>query len=141
MVELNIDIEGDTELSRKLLTTPGNLDNLSGVFYRIGNEVRRSIDSNYSSRGSLFGSKWVKRKDNLSHPLLEKSKRMRGNFRQSLGSDYVEIYNPTSYFKYHQSNQARKKIPRRVMMKIDKERKVFIVKEFQKHITSTINKS
>lgn len=140
MITLSVDIEGEKQLSRKLLTTPSKISDWKRPLFRIGGEVRGSIDTNFSGRGSLFG-RWLPRKDNLPHPILEKSGKMRRNFKQNLGPDYVEIYNPTAYFKYHQSNKPRTKIPRRVMMKIDEQRRIFIQKEFQRHIMESMRSS
>jgi phage gpG-like protein len=139
MITLNVTLEGEKQLSRRLLTIPHDISNWKIPLFRIGGEIRGSIDQNFSSRGALFG-RWVPRKDNLPHPLLEKTSAMRRNFKQSLGPDYIEIFNPTPYFKYHQSNKPRKKIPRRVMMKIDDERKRFIQREFQKHVHDALRK-
>lgn len=133
MVELKVSIEGEKQLSRRLLTIPEDISDWKIPLFRIGGEVRGAIDTNFSQRGALFG-RWKPRKDNLPHPLLEKTSTMRRNFKQKLGPDYIEIFNPTPYFAYHQSNKPRKKIPRRIMMKLDKERKQFIQKEFQRHI-------
>lgn len=137
MIQLNVTIEGDKELSRRLLKIPKDIDNFKKPLFRIGGEVRGAIDQNFSSRGALFG-RWLPRKDNKPHPLLEKTSTMRRNFKQKLGSDYIEIFNPTPHFPYHQSNKPRKKIPRRVMMKIDRQRQQFIQKEFQKHIIEAV---
>ena len=139
MITLNVTLEGEKQLSRRLMTIPTDISNWKIPLFRIGGEIRGSIDENFSQRGALFG-RLVPRKDNLPHPLLEKTGAMRRNFKQSLGPDYIEIFNPTAYFKYHQSNKPRKKIPRRVMMKIDDERKRFIQREFQKHINDALRK-
>jgi len=40
----------------------------------------------------------------------------------------VEIYNVVDYFKYHQSKTGRRYMPRRIMMKLDNQRKVKIMK-------------
>ena len=134
MIELSCDIEGDKELSRRFIKIPQDIGSFHEPLFKIGNEVRMSVDANYSSRGSLFGAPWAARKDSKSHPILEDTGRMRSSFQQNLGSDYVEIFNPTPYFKYHQSNKPRKKLPRCIMLKLDQIRKVFIVKTFQAHI-------
>jgi len=133
MIELKVTLEGEKQLSRRLITIPNEISDFKRPLFRIGAEVRGAIDTNFSARGALFG-RWVPRKDNKPHPLLEKTSAMRRNFKQNLGPDYIEIFNPTPYFKYHQSNKPRKKLPRRVMMKIDRERQQFIQKEFQEHI-------
>ena len=140
MITINVTLEGEKQLSRRLQTIPSDISNWKVPLFRIAGEVRGSIDQNFSSRGALFKSRWVPRKDNLPHPLLEKTSTMRRNFKSTLGPDYVEIFNPTPYFKYHQSNKPRRKIPRRLMMKIDDERKRFIQREFQKHINDALRK-
>lgn len=139
MITLNVTLEGEKQLSRRLMTIPSNISSWKIPLFRIGGELRGTFDKNFSQRGALFG-RWQPRVDNLPHPLLEKTGAMRRNFKQSLGPDYIEIFNPTPYFKYHQSNKPRKKIPRRVMMKIDDERKRFIQREFQKHVNDAIRK-
>ena len=133
MIELKVTLEGERQLSRRLLTIPVEISDFKRPLFRIGAEVRGSIDTNFSARGALFG-RWVPRKDNLPHPLLEKTSAMRRNFKQKLGPNYIEIFNPTPYFKYHQSNKPRKRLPRRVMMKLDRDRKKKKKKEFQEHI-------
>lgn len=141
MIELSASLEGDKELSRRMMKIPDDIGNFKVPLFKIGREVRVSIDANYASRGALFGAKWKPRKDKKSHPLLEKTGKMRRAFDQDLGFDYVAIGNTSEYFKYHQSNAPRKKLPRRVMMKIDEIRKVFIVKTMQEHIRSSIKKA
>ena len=138
MIVLSSSIEGDKELSRRFNSIPKDVGSFRGPLYRIGQEVRLSVDANYGSRGSLFGAKWEPRKDNKPHPLLERTGKMRSSFAQRLGDEYVEIFNPTPYFKYHQSNKARRKLPRRIMLKLDEIRKVFIVKEFQRHLHKSV---
>lgn len=138
MIELGFSIEGEKQLSRKLNIIPGQLGDLTNVFTNIGQEVKDAVDKNYSSRGSLFGSKWVARKDKKTHPLLELTGAMRGAFEFNANNDYVEIFNTSDYFAYHQSNKPRRKLPRRIMLKLDQIRKQFIVKEFQRHIQRTI---
>lgn len=134
MIELNWSIEGEKQISRRLDITPRKINDFTQPLMRIGAELKTAIDSNYSSRGALFGAKWKKRKDKKPHPLLEKTGKMRASFEKRLGPGYLEIYNTADYFKYHQSNKPRRKLPRRVMLKIDQVRKVFIVKEFQRHL-------
>ena len=138
MITLSWSIEGEKQISRRLSQIPDDLGNFKVPLFRIGRELRTSIDANYGSRGALFKPKWEPRKDNKSHPLLEKTGRMRRSFAQELGSDYVSIFNTQDYFAFHQSNKARKKIPRRIMLKIDEIRKVFIVKEIQRHAQKSI---
>lgn len=138
MVELSWSIEGEKQLSRRFNSIPLDLEQLAKPLGEIGTELMLATDANFSSRGSLFGEKWPARKKNYAHPLLEKTGMMRSNFQKRLGPGYVEISNPTEYFKYHQSNKPRRVLPRRVMLKIDQIRKVFIIKAFQRHLHKTV---
>lgn len=140
MIELNVTLEGDRVLSRRLMTIPGELGDFRRPLFRIGGHVRGAVDKNFSSRGQLFGEKWAPRVDNKPHPLLEKTGKMRRNFKQKLGPDYIEIFNPTPYFKYHQSKKQRRKIPRRVMLKLTREQQQYIQKTFQRHAAEVIKK-
>lgn len=140
MITLSADIEGTKELSRRFIKIPENIQDSGDSFAKIGREVMLSVDANYATRGSLFGEPWPSRKTPKPWPLLEKTGRMRRSFNQRLGRNYVEISNPTEYFKFHQSNKPRKKLPRRVMLKLDEIRRRFIVRQFQLHIRASLKK-
>jgi len=138
MIQLSADIEGSKELSRRLLKIPADIGNFKVPLFKVDREVRISIEANYGSRGALFGERWAPRKDSKPHPLLEKTGRMRRSFESDLGPDYVAITNSAEQFKFHQSAAPRKKLPRRVMMKLDELRKTFIVKTFQAHVKDAL---
>lgn len=142
MIELNWSIEGEKQIHRRLDIIPNNIGDFKVPLFKIGRELRTSVDANFGSRGALFGAKWEPRKDNKTHPLLEKTGKMRRAFSQDLGPEYVAIFNASDYFAFHQSNKPRTSaLPRRVMLKIDEIRKRFIVKEFQRHAREAIRKS
>jgi phage gpG-like protein len=88
----------------------------------------------FETRGREIGESWAKRKDKLSHPILENTGKMRKSFRYKTGRDSVEIYNVVDYFQYHQSNKPRRKIPRRIMMKLDDKRKTNIMKRLHTYL-------
>lgn len=139
VVALEATIEGETQLSRRLTGLATDLDDFSPAFDAIQVELLHSIDENYESRGGLFGT-WPARKVDAPWPLLEKTGEMRGGFKGEIFHDYLEISNPVPWFPYHQSNQPRQRLPRRVMMAIDNQRKEFIQKAFQAAIINYMNK-
>lgn len=140
-IQLEATIEGDKQLSRRLLVMADGIGDFGSTFDDIGDELLQSFETNFDSRGALFGG-WLPAKKDYGHPLLEDSGEMRGNFDKSTFPTFVKLSNPTPYFPYHQSNQPRSgKLPRRVMMKIDMQRKQFIQKAFQQHINDTIRES
>lgn len=134
-VQLQFEIEGEVQLSRRLLIAAEGVKTFDEPLENISKEVLRSFDENFDSRGSLFGG-WAPRASTYKAdwPLLEKSGDLRSGFDAAFTSQSVTFGNAIPYFKYHQSKQARSKLPRRVMMKLDQQRKNYIIKEFQKYL-------
>lgn len=125
-------IEGDVQLARSLGVKAGKLKDFSVPLQNSGDLLLKTFDQNFDARGALMGG-WQPRSKVYSHPLLEKTGRMRhGFFKRMIGSMVLVLGNRAPYFPYHQSNKARKRLPRRVMMKIIEYDKRAIVKEFQK---------
>ena len=60
------------------------------------------IDKNFSRRGAIFGATWRRRKRSYPHRLLDKSGRMRGDFKATVDSSKAVIRNTAPYFKFHQ---------------------------------------
>lgn len=126
-------IEGEQQLSRRLMVMSDGLNDFSEPLQASATELMHSFDTNFASEGQLFGG-WEARKQDYPWPILQRTGFMKGNFQSDVGRDEAVLTNPTDYFPYHQSNAPRTKLPRRVMMKIDQERKVFIQKAFQAYI-------
>ena len=63
---------------------------------------------------------------------------MREGFSGVASQYQVVVSNSAPYFVYHQSNQPREKLPRRVMMKMDNKRKELIVKIIQESVGETL---
>jgi phage gpG-like protein len=136
-VKISIDIEGETQLSRRLLIVADGITNFETPLKNIGNELLKTFDMNFAEEGRLFGG-WKERKQDYPWPILQKSGRMRQSFRSSVGQTQVSLKNTAPYFKYHQSNRPRRRLPRRVMMKVDQDRKTFIIKTLQSYIVGLI---
>lgn len=134
---ISAELEGEQQLSRRLGIVADGVEDFSPALENIEKELVHSIDQNFSQRGSLFGG-WPARKDANPWPLLENTGELRGGFMSAVKSDYLEIGNFVPYFKYHQSNQPRAHLPRRVMLMIDQDRKVFINKAFQQYLVKLI---
>lgn len=139
-VVLTGDIEGERQLSRRLLVMADGVKDWSEPLDRIGSDLRASFDTNFNLGGSLFGG-WAPRKKSYPYPILQKTGMMRGSFEQQTERDFVKLHNTSEYFPFHQSNQPRSKLPRRVMMKIDQQSKRDIQKAFQEYIVNLIRTS
>lgn len=131
--DFEISIEGEKQFSRRLLIVADGIRTFEKPLDSIGTELLKSFDLNFESRGELFGG-WPDRKQDYPWPMLEKTGTMRGGFDKIVQDNAVTVFNPVEWFKYHQSNKARHVLPRRVMMKIDAERKAFIIRAFQSYI-------
>lgn len=123
-------IEGDLQLDRELLNLRDDLEDFSDPLNQSGEQLLKTVDTNFAVVGRLMGG-WQPRKKLYRHPLLDKTSRMRQGFRKKVNETILEIWNPVPYFKYHQSNKSRRKIPRRVMLKIIAADKQRITKIFQ----------
>lgn len=133
----SVEIEGEKQFSRTLLTVAEGIENFEKPLENIGKELLNTFDMNFDARGGLFGG-WPPPARDYGHPLMEDSGDLRGGFAMEVQPTYVSLYNLVPYFGYHQSNAARSKLPRRVMMKIDEQRRNFIVREFQNYIRGLI---
>jgi phage gpG-like protein len=136
-MQLEVTLEGEKQVSRRLLIVADGIQNFEPPLRSIGSELQKTFQDNFTQQGALFGG-WPARKKDYPWPILNKTGRMRQGFRQNLGKTELLLYNTVPYFKYHQSNKPRTKLPRRVMMKIDNDRKLFIVKTFQQYIVGLI---
>lgn len=131
--------QGFKELSRTLMVMSDGLDDWDEPFKEIGGELVEVWDLNFAGRGSLFGG-WEPAKMDYGHPLLEDTRAMRDSFGYGATKDTLELYNTDPKFRFHQSKEPRTKLPRRVMMMLDEERKQLVQKRFQEYIVSLMRR-
>lgn len=67
-------------------------DTLDGIVNRLDQQHQE----NYTSRASPIGDPWAPRKDNLPHPLLELSGRMRASLTEG-GPDHIFVESPNEF--------------------------------------------
>lgn len=139
-MDFSITIEGEKQLSRRLLIVTDGIKDFTEPLRSSGNELQKTFQINMQQEGELFGG-WAPRvpryKDGQridTWPLLNRTGKMYDSFYSLVKPDSLILGNRSPYFKYHQSNKPRKKLPRRVMMKIDNQRKSFIMRALQAYI-------
>jgi phage gpG-like protein len=99
-----------------------NLNNLN--WNRIGRIGLNAIEKNFQMEGrysrqdsEIGGSKkWEKRKDNLSHPILSKSRKMRGGIRAVLTGRGVKLISDEIYSATQNYGDRSRNIPARPFM-------------------------
>lgn len=140
MISLDITLEGDKLMSRALMVSADRLKDFTKPLTESAQLLQKSFQLNFDAQGAMFGG-WAPRKPQMRHgarvdtwPLLEKTGTMRGSFYSDVAADTAVLGNNSPYFKYHQSNAARTKLPRRVMMDINDANKVLIQKTFQQYL-------
>ena len=139
-LELFFSIEGDTQMIRRLNGISENMRDWSPSFQKTGRMLLKTFRDNFSTAGSMLGMPWAPlkpsttaQKDRMgfSRNILIRTGTMKNAFVQMASKTDVIVWNPTSYFPFHQSNKPRQKLLRRVMMRLDEKRKQLIVKIFQ----------
>lgn len=145
-MDLQIVVEGEVQLHRRLIIIANGVTDFQEPLRSIGTELHKSFQENFDQRGALFGG-WPERKPVIrkgeridTWPLLEKTGEMRNSFDEKITSTSIVLFNSASYFPFHQSKESRQVLPRRIMMKIDQERKTFIVKAFQQYLVTLMRK-
>lgn len=148
--QLEWDIEGEKQLSRKLQIDASAIKDFRKPFTTAANSLKKIFEQDvFQTQGAVIGEKWarlspytVAQKARLGFPLqpLVRTGFMRGAFKTAVSSDQAVIYNDAEYFKYHQSNRPRTRLPRRVMMKLGLNQREMVVKVFHEFIRSQLNK-
>lgn len=140
-------IEGKQELSRKLQGVSLEMKNWRAPLDRAATNLLKVFSNDvFTTRGKAVGSTWaplspatIARKARGNTPLIETG-RMQSSFTKEVHTDYAVIGNDTPYFKYHQSNQPRKRLPRRVMMRIGNRQKEMVQREFVRAFNDKIKR-
>ena len=141
-VDLKFEIEGEKEMSRKLMILSKDIKDLRPEFEKGTNFLKEFFGGEaFESRGALLGEPWPPRKKFYPWPPLERSGRMRRSFDTEVGNLQGAVFNAVDYFKYHQSKMPRRKLPRRIMMKLTNQLKDKIVSIFHEGIYNRIIKA
>jgi phage gpG-like protein len=143
-VKLSWTIEGEQQLSRVLLGMESSMQDYSYPFRQSADFLKDTFAVDvFNTEGGAIGERWAPlspatiaakaRAYQQTAPLIGTGN-MRASFATEVSKDQAMVYNTASYFKYHQSNQPRSKLPRRVMMKLTNALKESVVRFFQEHI-------
>lgn len=160
MAKLTITISGDQKVLKNFSKVEKDLMNPRSFLNEYALIYMPAIQEQFSSGGSEFGTKWPylrprtivrKVKEGFPPIPLVKTGTMKGNFRYQvrtaslaqrtpgfIPTGLLTIYNPTSYFKYHQLGTSR--IPQRIMLRFDEVRKRLAFRLFVDWIMEVIYK-
>lgn len=124
-LNLSFKIEGEQQLARRLNNLGNKVKNFKPEFRKTGDFLKGFFGGEvFTSEGAVLGERW---KGGPNYNRLQRSGRMRRSFKAKSNKLSVMIWNAADYFKYHQSKQPRRKLPRRIMMKLTNQLKNKIV--------------
>lgn len=148
-MQIQWSIEGEKQISRTLTRIGNQVTNwkpaMEAAVRRLKVEASQTA---FATQGASLGEPWKplspeyarwKEKRYPGRGILVRTGKMQRSFQTRAGPLEGEIWNPTPYFKYHQSNAARSRIPRRMMLYITNPVKAAIVRMFQTYWHSQVH--
>lgn len=146
--QLSWTIEGEKQLSRKLLILADHIKDWTPAFRETAYSLKSIFSEDvFKSQGGAIGEHWAPLskayayRKAQTHPgkgILERTGEMKNGFLTLWRPDMAQVWNDVEYFKYHQSNQPRSKIPRRVMMKLGDAQRTQVVKIFHSYFQQMV---
>jgi hypothetical protein len=154
MFRLNLTIEGDIVVDRVLLGLEERASNIAPVWPKVVEVFQSIVARAFATEGASTGAPWAPLAKRTqveraklgyppAHPILER----RGTLKRALttGEGAYVRSSPTSlayvlssevgYFKYHQSNQPRQRLPRRAPVLLTADDKHALVAPIRLYIT------
>ena len=148
-VQIKWQIEGVTELSRKLEIISQKVTDWTPAFQDTADTLKSIFSGDvFDTEGGAIEETWQqlstayakrKAKKYPGKGILEATGAMKNGFLTIWNGQMAEVWNQATYFKYHQSNAPRTKMPRRVMMKLADQQREQIQKIFQGYYNQIIS--
>ena len=144
-------IEGDKQLSRNLLVMANRVKDWTPAFAETAYSLKSIFSEDvFQSEGGAIEESWAPlskayalRKARMypGKGILERTGDMKNGFMTLVRPDMAQVWNKVEYFKYHQSNQPRSHLPRRVMMKLAENQREMVVKIFHTYFQEMIGRA
>ena len=149
-ISISWTIEGERQLARQLNGISADMADLRVPFKSVAKKLKTVYEDDvFRTEGGAIRERWArlspatiarKARSGGANAILIDTGKMKKSFRAKSGKDYAVIWNPTSYFAYHQSNKARGRLPRRVMLKLTDEHRRLVAREINTTIQYAIKK-
>jgi len=147
-IDIKINVTGDKQLIQKLNNISSSLERPREPLQNSSKIMMAAIMENFKSQGETFKVPWkplkkstiaIKKREGYGDmPPLVRTGAMKGGFRSSIEKNTMTIDNPVPYFQEHQL--GFKRVPQRVMLRIDKTRLHLIIDAFLDWIVGIIKK-
>lgn len=136
-------------MSRRLRIMADKVRDWSPAFQDTARELKNIFSNDvFQTEGGIIDEHWSplkqayaiqKAKKFPGKGILEATGDMRNSFMTLWRPDMAQVWNTATYFKYHQSNQPRTRLPRRVMMKLALQQREQVVKIFHYYFQRVTN--
>lgn len=146
MVSVSVKVTGDKRTIDKLRKLKVDLTDFSSEMNTLGKYFIQFFGRDvFVTEGDVFGEQWPRLSANYEfwkrikyagRGILERTGTLRQGYEMQSGKDYVRIFNDVPYAKYHQFGTSR--LPKRTLMKIDEQRKKYIVDLFRQSVAGKI---
>ncbi len=148
--QLSWQIEGEQQLLRNLRGIRESMGDWRPAFRKVARELKDTFANDvFQTEGGAVDESWSplspkylaqKRAQGFSGGTLIKTGKMKKAFKSMFDPNSATLWNAAQYFKYHQSNKPRNKLPRRVMIKLGNDQKVLVVRIFNTHFQKKLKK-
>lgn len=148
MSTIQVSITGDKELARNLNTFAGSSLDLTKSMGATGMYLTKFFSGEvFASRGQVFGKPWpalnpnyaaFKAREFPGRPPLIRTGLMNKSFKHKSTSLTTSLWNEAEYFRNHQEGIG---VPERIMMHIDQQRELRIVKYIVSDLTTQMDKA
>lgn len=147
-MQITFALEGQLQLSRVLLGISQTARDWTPAFEKSGEDLIEFFSYDvFESEGQAIAEPWqplsaqyqkAKERRYPDKGILEATGTMRQSFMSRSDATSLTIWNAAEYFKYHQSNAPRDRLPRRIMMKLSEDLKQMVVKNFHTYFRESI---
>lgn len=142
-------IQGEQQLSRRLRVAADQVKDWTPAFQETAVTLQQIFSGEvFDTEGGAIDEEWEplspayqkqKQRKYGNGGILQATGAMRNSFTSVVTPMQTTIGNSAPYFKYHQSNAPRTKIPRRVMMKLAETQRLLVVTIFHDYFYKAIN--
>lgn len=139
-LQLMATIQGETQLSRKLQLLTSQVKNWEPALKETALSLKDIFSNDvFETEGGAIQEEWAplsrayayrKERQYPGQGILEATGMMKASFMTFWNTETAKVWNDAMYFKYHQSNAPRKKLPRRMMMKLGNAQREMVVRIF-----------
>lgn len=153
MIRIRLEFEGEVLVDRLIAGIESRASDFRPVWPDVVRAFRTIAARAFATEGESAGGAWPELAErtqrdreregyNPTHPILQRTQRLMRSLTLDGGEGFanttatsLEIGSNVEYFKYHQSNKPRTKIPRRPVINLTADDRVEIMRPIRLYLT------